>query len=337
MQKTKTNNNAPPSQRRRMDYLSSRLIVECHPGDGQEPLHLFRWWKRIFELLDLPLYDPNHHIDRTHFRCLCNMFHASLKRMPKDLKGKFTQFPHPNHPSLTSLFRRCYELYEIDPTKAPTIFFIKEGDHEAGGLMVINYAMKIVGAGQDKTTIHGNGFRIEGTKEEGKEVDMQDLTMKGSSQSMSQSGLSGRNGLFFLCTRMTFTQCGFGVWAKNTRGRLINCVITECRLSGIACGPKALIELEGAQTKVDGNVTCGNSYLMGCLPVTHRPESIFSFHSLKNLFPLPMLVVATMVVRVKLLSLTMMETQLRALMNQLNKNLMMTIEQHNNTNTQTQQ
>jgi hypothetical protein len=263
MQKTKTNNNAPPSQRRRMDYLSSRLIVECHPGDGQEPLHLFRWWKRIFELLDLPLYDPNHHIDRTHFRCLCNMFHASLKRMPKDLKGKFTQFPHPNHPSLTSLFRRCYELYEIDPTKAPTIFFIKEGDHEAGGLMVINYAMKIVGAGQDKTTIHGNGFRIEGTKEEGKEVDMQDLTMKGSSQSMSQSGLSGRNGLFFLCTRMTFTQCGFGVWAKNTRGRLINCVITECRLSGIACGPKALIELEGAQTKVDGNVTCGNSYLYG--------------------------------------------------------------------------
>ena len=105
MQQTKTNNNAPPPQRRRMDYLSSRLIVECHPGDGQEPLHLFRWWKRIFELLDLPLYDPNNHIDRTHFRCLCNMFHASLKRMPKDLKGKFTQFPHPNHPSLASLFR----------------------------------------------------------------------------------------------------------------------------------------------------------------------------------------------------------------------------------------
>jgi hypothetical protein len=120
--------------------------------------------------------------------------------------------------------------------------------------------MKIVGAGRDKTTIHGDGFRIEGTKEEGTEVDMQDMTINGA----SESGLSAYNGLSWLCDSMTFTQCGrFGVWAKNTRGRLINCVITECRLSGIACGPKALIELEGAQTKVDGNVKSGNSYLCG--------------------------------------------------------------------------
>ena len=257
MQQTKTNDNAPPPQRRRMDYLSSRLIVECHPGDGQEPLHLFRWWKRIFELLDLPLYDPNHHIDRTHFRCLCNMFHASLKRMPKDLKGRFTQYPHPNHPSLASLFRRCYELYEIDPTKAPTIFFIKEGDHEAGGRMEIKYAMKIVGAGRDKTTIHGDGFRIQGTKEEGKEVDMQDMTIKGA----SQSGLWGRNGLSFLCTRMTFTQCGgHGVCAENANGRLIHCVIAQCYYSGIYCSSNALIVLEGDQTKVDGNVTIEYGY-----------------------------------------------------------------------------
>ena len=64
MQKTETNNDAPPPQRRRLDYLSSQLIVECHPGDGQEPLHLIRWWKRIFELLDPPHYDPTTHTDR---------------------------------------------------------------------------------------------------------------------------------------------------------------------------------------------------------------------------------------------------------------------------------
>jgi hypothetical protein len=142
---------------------------------------------------------------------------------------------------------------------APTIFFIQEGDHEAGGKaggrMVIKYPMKVIGAGRDKTTIHGgNGFRIQGTKEEGKRVDMQGMTMKGS----SQSGLYNVNGLSFLCKDMTFTQCVFsGVFAINTKGRLINCVITQCGLCGIFCGSNALIELEGNQTKVDGNGTHG--------------------------------------------------------------------------------
>jgi len=63
---------------------------------------------------------------------------------------------------------------------------------------------------------------------------------------------------------MTFTQCGgFGVYASNTKGRLINCVITQCGSCGISCSSNALIELEGDQTKVDGNVTSGNPYQYG--------------------------------------------------------------------------
>jgi len=48
--------------------------------------------------------------------------------------------------------------------------------------------------------------------------------------------------------------------AWNTKGRLINCVITQCGRSGIFCGSNALLELEGDQTKVDGNVTSGDNY-----------------------------------------------------------------------------
>ena len=60
---------------------------------------------------------------------------------------------------------------------------------------------------------------------------------------------------------MTFTQCGrSGVFAMNTKGRLINCVITQCGSGGIWCDENALIELEGDQTKVDGNVTSGYGY-----------------------------------------------------------------------------
>jgi hypothetical protein len=63
---------------------------------------------------------------------------------------------------------------------------------------------------------------------------------------------------------MTFTQCGnSGVYAWNTKGRLINCVITQCKYSGIHCSINALIELEGDQTKVDGNVTRGSSWYSG--------------------------------------------------------------------------
>ena len=176
MQQTETHDNAPPPQRRRLDYLSSRLIVECHPGDGQEPLHLIRWWKYIFSLVG-----PTH-TERIHFRLLCNMFNAALPPAlgVKEYKGQvYTMWPHPNHPSLASLFRRCDELHREDPTRAPTIFFIKEGDHEAGGTLIIDYPMKIIGAGRDKTTIHGGGFCIEGTKEEGKKAVLKDTTVKG--------------------------------------------------------------------------------------------------------------------------------------------------------------
>ena len=244
----------------RFQYLSDRLIVECHPGDGQEPLHLIKWWKRIFALVG-----PTHS-ERVRLRLLCNMFNASL---PPGLgtgeyKGcVYTEFPHPNHPSLESLIARCYELYLEDPSpsRAPTILFIKEGDHEVDeDYLRINYPLKIVGAGRDKTIIHA-GFEIRGTKEEGKSVVVQGMTMKGA----SQCGLRNENGLSFLCKDMTFTQCGWhgviacGVYAENTKGRLINCVITQCGWHGIWCYENALIELEGSQTKVEGNGTGGYS------------------------------------------------------------------------------
>ena len=243
------------SKRPRLQYLSDQLIVECHPGDGQEPLHLIKWWKRIFALVG-----PTHS-ERVHLRLLCNMFNASL---PPGLgtgeyKGcVYTEYPHPNHPSLESLIARCNELHREDPTRAPTILFIQEGVHEAEGhYLRITYPMKIIGAGQEKTIIQGGGFKIQGTKEEKKRVDMQGMTMKGS----SECGLLNDNGLSFLCKDMTFTQCGHsGVCAVNTKGRLINCVITQCGDSGIFCGSNALIELEGSQTKVDGNGTDGYTY-----------------------------------------------------------------------------
>ena len=145
----------------------------------------------------------------------------------------YTECPHPNHPSLESLLHRCYELYLEDLTRAPTVIFIKEGVHEVEeDYLRISYPLKIVGAGRDKTCIVGGGFLILGTKEEGKTVGLKDMTVSGA----SEHGLCASNGLSFLCTRMTFTHCGgCGVYANTTKGRLINCVISQCGFSGIWC------------------------------------------------------------------------------------------------------
>jgi len=140
--------------------------------------------------------------------------------------------------------------------KIVKLILLKEGTYNLEETLTIACPISIHGAGQDNTIIQGRGIDIRGTKEEKKIVGMQGVTMKGS----SQGGLYAYNGLSFLCKDMTFTQCEYhGVEAINTKGRLINCVITQCGKSGIIC-TNALIELEGIQTKVDGNGTSLNDW-----------------------------------------------------------------------------
>jgi hypothetical protein len=137
------------------------------------------------------------------------------------------------------------------------LILIKEGTYDLEENVLITCPISIHGAGQNKTIMHGKGIMIKGPKKEKKRVNMQGMTMSG-------EGLYAHNGLSFLCKDMTFTQCGWsGVYALNTKGRLINCVITQCGGSGIVCHENALIELEGSRTKVDGNVTSGNSSCYG--------------------------------------------------------------------------
>jgi hypothetical protein len=166
--------------------------------------------------------------------------------------------------------------YQVEPTEDD-----QDGDDLHEPSLRINYPMKIFGAGQNKTLIQGGGFEIEVAKEGMDErVEIQGLAVIASG-----NGLYIHNfGLSFLCKDMTFTQCGFhGVYANNTKGRFINCVITQCGYSGIRCW-NGLVELEGSQTKVDGNgagahtfglYTCDTSAIIHLLfPLTK--ESVFT-------------------------------------------------------------
>ena len=157
--------------------------------------------------------------------------------------------------------------------KIVKLILIKEGNYDLERQLTITYPISIHGAGQDKSILQGHGFEIRGSRKEKKRVNMQGMTTKGS----SRDGLHANNGLSFLCKDMTFTQCRIsGVVASNTiKGRLINCVITQCGRSGIYCDENALIELEGSQTKVDGNGTWGNGYGLETFHTSSRIHLLF--------------------------------------------------------------
>ena len=134
--------------------------------------------------------------------------------------------------------------------------FLKDGVYNLKGEVKINYSMMIIGAGRNKTFIRDGGFLIKGIKEEGKRVELKGMTINGSKKYVH--GVVGSAGLSFLCVNITITQCGAtGLCANNTRGRLINCVVTDCGMSGIRSSSNGLIELEGCQTKVERNGTNG--------------------------------------------------------------------------------
>ena len=98
------------------------------------------------------------------------------------------------------------------------------------------------------------------------------MVLKDMTITSNKWGLFGMNGLSFLCDSLVF-QCItitfdlYSLWYfwcvcakhKTLEKGLINCVITQCEQSGIYCDPNAVIELEGDQTKVDGNNIGGYS------------------------------------------------------------------------------
>ena len=233
-------------------YLSTHLIVPYFitpNGTIKRPEHLIAWWSRIFSF-----YVPD---DKDHIklRSLCRLFRDALKPPPL-----YTTFPHPNFLTLNVLMDKLNNVYQKDPRKAPKIVFVMNGTFQGNSFVTIKYSMKIIGAGQNKTFLAGYSFRINGTKAKGKRVVLKDMTMRDS----HYSGLCGNNGLSFLCDSVTVTKSGRnGVEAYRAKGRLINCVITQCGRSGIYCHARSLIELEGSQTKVDGNVTCGYNSCYG--------------------------------------------------------------------------
>ena len=212
-------------------------------------------WKYIFDMLRPCAYE------RLHLRRLCRLFKDSLQPPPS---GCYTEFPHQNHTSVNSLINRLNDLLFT-----PTILFLKEGHHQVinshqwaatvAPRLLFTYPIKVIGSGRDKTFLYGGGIRIIGPKEDAgtNKVELSGMTIR---DTAGATGLCADSGLSFSCDSMTFIRCGGdGVYASNTNGTLINCIVTQCGECGITCNSNALVKLEGSQTKVEGNVQDGDT------------------------------------------------------------------------------
>ena len=137
--------------------------------------------------------------------------------------------------------------------------------HSAGEEMpyvLLTEAWTISGAGRGKTIVKGGGFKIPSPSGYSSEVycpTLEDITVwKTKGYGLLAVGYE------FCCLRVHFTECGrCGVFAKEAKGRLIDCQITQCLKSGIATWRSAIIEMAGRQTKVDGNGTSGSGSAYG--------------------------------------------------------------------------
>ena len=147
---------------------------------------------------------------------------------------------------------KAYEEWE---EKCVKLVLVKEGTYDLEEMLTIECPISIYGAGQDITIFQRHGIRIKGKKDQ--HCTFFDLTI----QKTEEKGLSGDRGMSFDCRRVKFDKCGTnGVYAGGTKGRLTNCQVTHCKYSGIVSWGPALIELEGSQTKVHGNITNANPY-----------------------------------------------------------------------------
>ena len=203
--------------------------------------------------------NPKHYIN---LRSSSKLFHSMLQPPPL-----WTTFPHSNYATLQSLLNRL----QSSSGNMPSVLFIEKGkygkgsfwgskDNGAEGLYVrMKKPLSIYGAGRGKTTLVGVGLWIEGNKSEGL-VEIEDLTIKGG----GGSGLEAESGMNVIMRGITVEFCLYnGVVADGADITCDDLQVIGCGRSGVVAGNNATITLSGQGTKIQGNVTKGNSRYYG--------------------------------------------------------------------------
>ena len=119
--------------------------------------------------------------------------------------------------------------------------------------------IKICGQGIGETILDGFGLEIRGSKSNGSVV-IEDLSIQGG----KQYGLRAYNGMDLIVRRCKVEKCqGSGVDATNAHISCDDVQVVGCGYSGVIANSNGTVKLSGETTRIEGNVTSGDSDLYG--------------------------------------------------------------------------
>ena len=149
--------------------------------------------------------------------------------------------------------------------KEKKVLLLRDGEYrvevgdldENGSFFELEKPIKIYGQGRGETTLVGFGLQIKGNKDG--VVEIGDLKIK----DCGVFGLNADNGMNLIVKRCTMEKChehGLRVWAAD-----VSCddlQVTGCHGSGV-CVFEGTLKLNGEGTRIEGNVTEGDSNSYG--------------------------------------------------------------------------
>ena len=115
--------------------------------------------------------------------------------------------------------------------------------------------IKICGQGIGETILDGFGLFIGGSKSNGSVV-IEDLSIQGG----EEYGLCAKNGMDLIVRRCKVEKCQVGgVVANNAHISCDDVQVVGCLYSGVIAQGGGTVKLSGETTRIEGNVTNGNS------------------------------------------------------------------------------
>ena len=187
-----------------------------------------------------------------NLRSFSKLFHRALPLPPL-----WTSFPHSNHATLQSLVDRLEELRgnEESSGNVPSVLFIEEGKYTCSGNLNLEKPIKICGQGIGETILDGFGLNITGSKSNGSVV-IQDLSIQGG----TGHGLFANDGMDLIVRQCKVEKFQYqGVYASNAHISCEDVQVIGCVYSGVIAYNSGTVKLSGENTRIEGNVTSGDS------------------------------------------------------------------------------
>jgi len=125
----------------------------------------------------------------------------------------------------------------------------------SGKNLTLPKPIKICGQGIGETILDGFGLKITGSKSNGSVV-IEDLSIQ---RGMGMGLYANSGGMDLIVRRCNVKKCGMGVSAQEAHISCDDVQVVGCTHSGVLAQYGGTVKLSGENTRIEGNVTSGDS------------------------------------------------------------------------------